>query len=129
MTASHDRNDMKGPTPQRHGRVAAAVAAGKLGLDRALRPLLQLLETEQGTEQRLQLLQALGDLGDPGAVPAIEKLGAPQRFGKTPTEVRVAAYRALHRIGSPHARELVQQAANDKDPGVRAALRALTRPQ
>jgi HEAT repeat protein len=66
-------------------------------------------------------------LGDPGAVPAIEKHAAPSRFGKTDTSERVAAYRALHQIGTPRARELVQRAASDKDPGVRAALRGLSR--
>jgi hypothetical protein len=108
-------------------RIAAAVAAGKLGLDRALRPLLQLLEQEQEADQRVRLLLALGQLGDPGAVPAIEKHALPGRFAKASTDVRVAAYKALHRIGSPHARDLVQRAANDKEPAVRAALRALVR--
>jgi len=108
-------------------RVAAAVAAGKLGLERALRPLLQLLEQEEGPDKRVRLLEALGELGDPGAVPAIEKHALPGRFAKASTDVRVAAYRALHRIGTPHARELVQRAANDKEPAVRAALRGLVR--
>jgi HEAT repeat protein len=108
-------------------RIAAAVAAGKLGLDRALRPLLQLLEQEEEADQRVRLLLALGQLGDPGAVPAIEKHALPGRFAKASTDVRVAAYKALHRIGSPHARDLVQRAANDKEPAVRAALRALVR--
>jgi HEAT repeat protein len=108
-------------------RIAAAVAAGKLGIERALRPLLQLLEHEEEADKRVRLLQALGDLGDPGAVPAIEKHAVPSRFGKASTDVRVAAYKALHRIGTPHARDLVQRAANDKEPAVRAALRGLAR--
>jgi hypothetical protein len=108
-------------------RVAAAVAAGKLGLERALRPLLQLLEQEAGADAKVRLLQALGELGDPGAVPAIEKHALPGRFSKASTDVRVAAYKALHRIGTPHARELVQRAATDKEPAVRAALRGLAR--
>jgi HEAT repeat protein len=106
-------------------RLAAAVAAGKLGLERALRPLLNLLDDEITPAKQVRLLQALGDLGDPGAVPAIEKHASPSRFSKTSTDVRVAAYRALHSIGTPHARELVRRAANDKDAGVRAALRGL----
>jgi len=108
-------------------RLAAAVAAGRLGLARALRPLLNLLEKEEDPHNRVLLLQALGELGDPGAVPTLEKHAAPSRFAKADTEVRVAAYRALHRIGTPRAREVAQRAANDKDPGVRAALRGLTR--
>ena len=108
-------------------RLSAAVAAGKLGLERALRPLIQLLEQEEKPLTRVQLLQALGDLGDPGAVPAIEKHASPGRFAKSSTEVRVAAYKALSQIGTPHARDLVQQAMNDKEPAVRAALRGLAR--
>jgi hypothetical protein len=108
-------------------RVAAAVTAGKLGLERALRPILQLLEQEEKPDQKVRLLEALGDLGDPGAVPAIEKHALPGRFAKASTDVRVAAYKALHSIGTPHARELVQRAANDKEPAVRAALRGLVR--
>jgi hypothetical protein len=106
-------------------RLAAAVTAGKLGLERALRPLVNLLDAEEAPASRALLLQALGELGDPGAVPAIQKHAAPSRFSKADTGVRVAAYRALHRIGTPHARELVRRAANDKDPAVRAALRGL----
>jgi hypothetical protein len=108
-------------------RVAAAVAAGKLGLERALRPVLQLLEQEEDADKRVRLLEALGELGDPGAVPVIQKHAAPGRFAKASTDVRVAAYKALHHIGTPHARELVQRAANDKEPAVRAALRGLAR--
>jgi HEAT repeat protein len=57
----------------------------------------------------------------------IQKHAAPGRFAKASTDVRVAAYKALHHIGTPHARELVQRAANDKEPAVRAALRGLAR--
>jgi hypothetical protein len=113
--------------PDTNVRLTAAVAAGKLGLERALRPLLQLLEQEEGPEKRVRLLQALGELGDPGAVPAIERHALPGRFAKASTDVRVAAYKALYSIGTPHARDLVQRAANDKEPAVRAALRGLVR--
>jgi hypothetical protein len=108
-------------------RLAAAVAAGRLGLERALRPLLHLLEHEEKFEDRVLVLHALGDLGDPGAVPAIEKHALRTRLRKGDTEVKVAAYRALHGIGTPHARELVQRAAGDKDPAVRASVRSLGR--
>jgi hypothetical protein len=108
-------------------RLAAAVAAGRLGLERALRPLLHLLEEEEEPENRVLLLQALGELGDPGAVPAIEKHAVRARSKKGDMDVRVAAYRALQSIGTPHARELVQQAANDKDPAVRAVVRSFAR--
>jgi HEAT repeat protein len=113
---------MEDPDPD--VRLAAATAAGELKVDRALRPLLAMLGAE-GDPDRLQpLIRALGQLGDPGAVPAIEKHAVRTMFSKPTTEVRVEAYRALHQIGTPHARELVQQALSDKkDVGLRAAVR------
>jgi hypothetical protein len=112
---------MEDPDPE--VRVAAATAAGELKVDRALRPLLAMLESESDPDRLRPLLRALGQLGDPGAVPAIEKHAVRSMFSKPPTEVRVEAYRALHQIGTPHARELVQQALADKDVGLRAAVR------
>jgi hypothetical protein len=49
-------------------------------------------------------------------------------FSNPSTETRVAAYRALHAIGTPHARDLVPQALSDKEPGVRAAVRGIVGP-
>lgn len=57
---------------------------------------------------------------------AIEKHAVPSRFSKPRTEVRVAAYRALHAIGTPHARDLIKT-ATEKDPVMRVALRDLSR--
>jgi hypothetical protein len=107
-------------------RVAAATAAGALKVERALRPLLELLEAEGDGDGAVPLIDALGELGDPGAVPAIEKHAVKSLFSKPRTEVRVAAYRALHEIGTPHARDLVQKALSDKEPAVRAAVRHIT---
>jgi HEAT repeat protein len=114
---------MEDPDPD--VRLAAATAAGALEVDRALRPLLAMLEAEANPDRLQSLIRALGALGDPGAVPAIEKHAVRTLFSKPPTEVRVEAYRALHRIGSPHARDLVQQALSDKDVGLRAAVRRI----
>ena len=108
-------------------RLAAAHASGQLRLSRALRPLLHMLEQSEKAADTVALLRALGQIGDPGAVPAIEKYAVPSLFSKPSTEVRVAAYRALHAIGSPHARDLIRQTASDKDPGVRVALRDVAR--
>lgn len=108
-------------------RMGAAVAAGELGLERALKPLLHMLEGESNADHCVSILRALGQIGDPGAVQAIEKHAVPSLFSKPRTEVRVAAYRALHAIGTPHARELIAKAAQDKDPVVRVALRDITR--
>lgn len=111
--------------PERDVRVAAATAAGKLRLERALKPLLAQLEAEGDGEGAIPFIDALGELGDPGAVSAIEKHAVKTLFSKPRPEVRVAAYRALHRIGTPHARELVQKAIDSKEPGVWATVRQI----
>jgi cytochrome c oxidase assembly protein subunit 11 len=60
MTATHDRNDMKGPAPQRHGRVAAIcglLVLSMAGLSFAAVPLYRLycqVTGYQGTTQRAQ---------------------------------------------------------------------------
>jgi HEAT repeat protein len=106
-------------------RAAAAMAAGELGIERGLKPILGLLEAEDDPAVLVTLLASLGHLGDPGAVLAIEKRALPSLFSKPTTEVRVAAYRALHEIGTPHARDLLQRARDDKDPVVRTTARGL----
>ncbi|MFQ5538670.1 MAG: HEAT repeat domain-containing protein [Gemmatimonadota bacterium] len=106
-------------------RLAAAMAAGALKVERALKPLLSLLEGENDEDVVVGVLGALGQLGDPGAVNAIEKRAVPSLFSRPPARVRIAAYRALHNIGTPHARQVLEDAADDKDPEVRAAVRNL----
>ena len=111
--------------PEPDVRVAAATAAGELRVERALKPLLALLEGAGDGEDAIPFIDALGKLGDPGAVPVIEKRAVKTLFSKPRPEVRVAAYRALHRIGTPHARELVEKALDAKEPGVWVAVRQL----
>ena len=106
-------------------RLAAAMAAGALKVERALRPLLALLEGEADPDVAVGVLRALGQLGDPGAVNAIEKRAVGSFFSRPPADVRIAAYRALHNIGTPHAKSLLVQAADDKDPAVKGAVRQL----
>jgi HEAT repeat protein len=106
-------------------RLAAAMAAGTLKVERALRPLLALLDGESDPDVVAGVLRALGQLGDPGAVNAIEKRAVGSFFSRPPTEVRIAAYRALHHIGTPHAKSLLVQAVDDKDPAVKGAIRQL----
>lgn len=108
-------------------RLAAAAATGRLKVERGLRRLLAMLESETDSDALVQLLRALGELEDPGAVQAIEKLASKTLFSKPPVEVRIAAYEALHRIGTPRARQLLQAAVGDKDPAVQAVVRRLTR--
>jgi HEAT repeats len=111
--------------PDRDVRLAAAMAAGALKVERALRPLLALLEGEGDPDIVVAVLHALGQLGDPGATNAIEKRAMVSFFSRPPADVRIAAFRALHNIGTPRARGLLDAAADDKDPEVRTAVRHL----
>ncbi len=108
-------------------RGAAAMALGVLGYDRALRPLLEKLDDESSADVQVEVIRALGQLGDPGAVTALEKRADPGLFSRTPTPVRVAAYRALAAIGTPHAREVVEAGLEAREPEVRNAVRAALR--
>lgn len=113
--------------PDEGVRGAAAMALGVLGLERALRPLLARLDDESSADVQVEIIRALGQLGDPGAVPALEKRADPGLFSRTPTPVRVAAYRALAAIGTPHARKVVQAGLEAREPEVRNAVRAVLR--
>ncbi len=101
-------------------RAGAARAVGVLKVERALRPLLKLLEDEEQDSVVEQILRSLGQLGDPSAVPSIEKRAVGSFLRKPPTDVRVAAYTALGAIGTPHAMSLVEEALDDKDAEVRS---------
>lgn len=106
-------------------RLAAAVAAGELKVERAVRPLIAMLDACSDPDECVPLIRALGQLGDPGAVNAIEKHAVRSLFSRPRTDVRIAAYRALNQIGTPHARRLLNQAVGDKDPEVKAAVKEL----
>jgi len=106
-------------------RVAAAVAAGELHVERALRHVIRMLDETKDPDEAIALVRALGHLGDPGAVPSIEKHAVRTLFSKPRTDVRIAAYRALHQIGTPHARRLLNQAVDDKEPAVKAAVKEM----
>lgn len=111
--------------PDPEVRLAAALAAGSLRIERALKPLLSLLDRENDPEVVIGVLTALGQLGDAGAVPTMERRAVRSLLSRPPTDVRVAAYRALHAIGSPRARVLLARAADDGDPEVRREVRRL----
>lgn len=106
-------------------RQAAVVAAGELRVERAVRPLVARLDESYEPDDVLPVLHALGQIADPGAVTSIEKHAVRDRFGPPRTDVRIAAYQALAHIGTPHARRLLNQALEDKDPGVRQAVKRL----
>lgn len=102
-------------------RQGAAIAAGALKAPRAVRPLLEQLDEEEDPEVQSAILLALGQIGDPSAVQAIEKRASGTLLRKPPTQVRIAAYRALASIGTPRARKLLKEATSDRDPQVREA--------
>jgi len=111
--------------PDASVRAAAAVAVGRTRLERAVRPLIRLLHEEDDLEVLVEALRALGELGDPGAVQAIERHATGSFLRRPPPELRIAAYGALHRIGTPRARRLLNQAVDDRSPEVRSEARRL----
>ena len=98
-----------------------------LGLERSVRLIVDLLSASTDQEETIELMRVLGQIGDPGAVLTIEKRAVRKLLSKPPTAVRVAAYEALDRIGTPHARLLVNKALSDRDPVVRRAVEELQR--
>ena len=111
--------------PDEGVRATAVRAAAELGSDRTVKTLLARLDEEDSQDVQQEILRALGQFGDPGAVPAIEKRAVGSFFSRPQVETRVAAYRALAAIGSPHARSLVEAAAEDKDAEVKSVAREL----
>jgi len=106
-------------------REAAAMGVGHLQVAKAVRPLLAMLESDRSDDFQMVILRSLGQIGDPGAVPAIEKRAVGRFFLKPAKAVRIAAYRALAAIGTPHAKKLVQEAARDRDAEVAAIANTL----
>ncbi len=106
-------------------RAASARAVGVLKVERALKPLLNLLDVEVDDGVVEEVLRSLGQLRDPSAVSAIEKRAVGSFLRKPPTDVRIAAYTALGAIGTPHAVSLVEEARDDKDGDVRSVVSAV----
>ncbi|MEX2472109.1 MAG: HEAT repeat domain-containing protein [Gemmatimonadota bacterium] len=106
-------------------RVAAVSAVGALGVERAVKPLMRMLDQEDDPDLLLAALHALGHLGDPAAVRAIEHHAVGSFLRRPPRDLRIAAYGALRHIGTPHARRLLNQAVDDRDPAVKAEVRRL----
>jgi HEAT repeat protein len=111
--------------PEEDVRTAAVRAAAVLRGERTGKILLGRLEEEESQDVQVEILKALGQLGDPVAVPAIEKRAVGSFFARPPAEIRIAAYRALAAIRTPHARQLVEAAAQDKDPEVKSVAKGL----
>jgi HEAT repeat protein len=111
--------------PSGEVRAAAAAGLGVRKVEGAAPALMGMLDAEKDPIVLEAVMGALGELGEPAAVALLEKRAVGSLLSRPPTQLRVAAYRALHAIGTPHARSLVQAAASDRDPGVRAAVAAL----
>ncbi len=111
--------------PSGEVRAAAAAGLGVRKVEGAAPALMGMLDAEKEPIVLEAVMGALGELGEPAAVALLEKRAVGSLLSRPPTQLRVAAYRALHAIGTPHARSLVQAAASDRDPGVRAAVAAL----
>ena len=108
-------------------RAAAATGVGLLRVSRAQRPLEQMLDREDSEDVLVPVIRALGQLGDPGPVPALEKRATGSLFSRPPRDVRIAAYRALAAIGTPHARSVVRNGAGDRDPEIQNAVGMILR--
>ncbi len=106
-------------------RTAAVRGLGVLKAERAVRPLLELLEEAEDEDLLVEVIRALGALGDPGVVPALEKRARGTLFSRSATPVRVAAYRALANVGTPHAVEVVREGRDDRNEEVRETARSL----
>ena len=106
-------------------RATAARGVSVLKVERAHRPLMDILE--KGDEDTVveQVVRALGQLGDPFAVPLIEKRAVGSFYYKPSVEVRVAALSALAAIGTPHAMSVVEGATDDKDAKIRAVVQQI----
>jgi HEAT repeat protein len=106
-------------------RIAAATAVGQLGTQRAMKTLVVMLEEEDDPDLIIAVLHALGQLRDPAAVHAIERHAVATFLRRIPADVRIAAYGALRKIWTPHARRLLNQAVDDRDVAVKAEVRNL----
>ena len=105
------------------GSTSAVAAAGILAHtgDRAATPFLVEAVTEATTPAvAIAAARALGRLRDPQSVPALT--AAARRAGDTSSAgVREASLQALAAIGDQRAAGIVETAARDRDPQIRAA--------
>jgi HEAT repeat protein len=108
------------PSPEVRSAAAAGVGLRRIG--RAREALQGMLASETESSVLEAVMGALGALGDATSVPALEKKAAGSFLSRPPREIRIAAYRALQAIGTPHARSIVEAGRKDRDPEIRAAL-------
>jgi len=106
-------------------RLEAARGVAQLG-DRGLGPIVLARLKEEGDEAvELALIEALGQLQEARAVPALAELAREVSgvFQRRPIAVRVAAIRALARIGTHDGLVAAESYKTDRNPDVRNAVR------
>jgi HEAT repeat protein len=106
-------------------RAEAARAVGDLNVSRGLQPLRERIDAEDHPEALVAIVRALGALGDPAAVPELERCAKGVFLGGSDLEVRMAALRALHQIGTPQALRLLEVARDDRSPEIRGLVSSL----
>ena len=108
--------------PEPDVRASAIMVAGTLKVHEAGSELRRILATEDNEIVVIETLRALGTLGDEDAVGVVRDKAVPSFFSRPSKAVRIAAYRALSRIGSPEAVVVLEMASDDRDPEVRGVV-------
>lgn len=106
-------------------RAEAVRTVGELNVSRGSAPLVERLAREDHPEVLLATIQALGELRDPSTVSELEGWVGQRIPGESDLALRGAAFRALHRIGTPRALRVLEDVAGDGDPAVRELVRPL----
>lgn len=103
-------------------RAAAAHAVGSVSEPTGAALLIARLGAESDEDVLVELLWALGRTGDASVVDAVAGYArAGGALTKRPRRVRIAAAQALATAGTPAARAILQELADDPEPEVRAA--------
>jgi HEAT repeat protein len=84
--------------------------------------VLELANDRRATERlRLKALETLGDIGEPATIPDLAELLKKKKtlFGTSsePFEIRIGAAKALHGIGTPEARWVLQKVVEAESKG------------
>jgi hypothetical protein len=114
-------------------RIAAARGVGTLKYQPARARIEEILEgkliRETDLTEQIAFFEAYAALAGAEGVKALDRmLNGRRLLGKLTPEMRTCAAMALGKVGTPAAREVLQQAANDAHPMVRSAVaRALGR--
>lgn len=109
-------------------RLAAVRAAGARGYKGALRRVEAVVLgkglKEMELTEKMAFFEAFGAIAGPAALKPLAGILLPRGLlkMKEPAESRACAAVALGRMGTAEARELLQRAADDKDPVVRNAV-------